>query len=134
MKGLLISAAMFAALGGTAFAQASSTDTTAPASPAPAAGATAVNPPASTAAAPAPMDNTPSATDQAAPATAPAAPSNGADTAATVMSPSGDYPVCKTRSQDHCQVRSQMTHRHTTRHPSTTSTAPAAEDTAQPNG
>jgi hypothetical protein len=130
MKGLLISAAMFAALSGTAFAQAS-TDTTAPA-------ATPVNPATS----PAPMDtdNT-SAAGQAQPTTAPAAPTatpdaapnNATDTSAAVMQPSGDYPVCKTRGQDHCQVRAQSTHRHATHQSSTTTTAPAPAS-APPNG
>jgi hypothetical protein len=118
MKGLLITAAMFAAIGGTAFAQADSSMTpAAPADTAPAASAP-VNPPTSTAPA-APADaNAPdqSAAGQAAPAMAPAAPmaapNNAADTSAAVAPQAGDYPICKTRGQDHCQVRSQMNHRH----------------------
>jgi hypothetical protein len=110
MKRLLISAAIFAAISGTAFAQANSTGM-APATPA---APTAPN---------ATDNNVPAPTPQAAPmaSDAPAAPTapmsapmaspppaaatgNATDTSAAVAAPNTSYPICKTRSQDHCRV------------------------------
>jgi len=48
-------------------------------------------------------------------AMAPAAPmgagASATDTAAAMPAQDANYPVCKTRSQDHCRVASQMRHR-----------------------
>jgi hypothetical protein len=116
MKGLLISAAMFAAIGGTAFAQSSDTGSAAPAdttaAPAPASptmsqpmdSSTAM--PTAPAAAPAAPAATP-APEPAAPAAPMAEPDNATDTTAMVSPQGGAYPICKTRSQDHCRVASQ---------------------------
>jgi hypothetical protein len=106
MKGLLISAAMFAALGGTAFAQASDMGAAAPSVPA---GASAA-PAAPTMTQPmAPMDSSTAAptAPAAAPATPMAAPDNATDTTAMVSPQGGAYPICKTRTPVHCRVASQ---------------------------
>lgn len=117
MKRLLISAAIFVAIGGTAFAQTSNIGAMTPAA-APAAGAVNnVSAPTPQTTQVGPMDSVPAAPSgpMAAPAaSAPpmAAPDNATDTSAAVLAPNAmaaaappaHYPVCKTRSQDHCRV------------------------------
>ena len=106
MKYLLISAAMTLALGGAAYAQ-----NDAGSAPATSMGGTAADSATSAPPAAAPAPATPM--DSSSPA--PAASTTASDTSATATvasdapPASGDYPVCKTRTQDHCRV---ATHRH----------------------
>jgi hypothetical protein len=117
MKRLLISAAMFAAIGGTAFAQTSNAGAMAPDAAHAAGGVNNISAPTPPIPQVGPMDSVPAApigpmAAHAAAAPPMAAPDNATDTSAAVPAPSAmaasapptHYPVCKTRSQDHCRV------------------------------
>jgi hypothetical protein len=96
MKGLLVSAAVFALVGGAAFAQTS--DTTAPPAAAPDASVPAPAAPAAT-----PDASAPSGSMGAAPAAAPARSAASDAAAAMIGPPPESYPICKSRTQDRCQ-------------------------------